>query len=392
MFYLCNGFNETVFKKCKGRCLEVSCLIKSFFLFLYITVESQTSRLKEILRKHVGNEDVFYIAAWFLVFIRPLSHCYYEYSIGLVDSMDWSQILADWSGDLMFLILFFWSKYFLEPKYFFKQKIKSYIFFAFLSAFVVMAIYSIVSADYMISQGLEVRGQFLSLFTMALLMLGTCLCFSIVFRSRHEKRLEKDTEAEKIKTELDYLKYQINPHFFMNTLNNIHALVDIDGQLAKDAIIELSRMMRYMLYETSSTTVPLYKELEFHRHFVQLMRLRCDESVKITYEDPDKNASYLNTQVPPLIGIVFIENAFKYGISHRHPSYISVNYSEAPGYLIHFHCQNSNYSQEVIQKKGCGLGIANVRKRLDLIYSDRYKLEIVSNDKDYIVDLYVPLY
>ena len=119
-------------------------------------------------------------------------------------------------------------------------------------------------------------------------------------------------------SELDYLKYQINPHFFMNTLNNIHALVDIDSKLAKDAIIELSRMMRYMLYETSSPTVPLRNELEFHRHFVQLMRLRFDDSVKVNYQDPDKNASCLNAQVPPLIGIVFIENAFKYGISHRH--------------------------------------------------------------------------
>lgn len=356
----------------------------------YCTVKSQISRLKEILRKHVGNEDVFYIAAWSLVFISPISRCYYEHSIGLADFIDWTQIFADWSGDLMFLLLFFWSKFYLEPKLFFKQKIKSYIIFSILSAFVIMAVYSFVSADYIVSMGLEVRGQFYSLFTMAVLMLGSCLCISIVFRSRHEKLIETAKETEKIKTELDYLKYQINPHFFMNTLNNIHALVDIDGQLAKDAIIELSRMMRYMLYETSSPTVPLYKELEFHRHFVHLMRLRCDESVKITYEDPDKNASCLNAQVPPLIGIVFIENAFKYGISHRHPSYIHVNYTEAPGYLIHFHCQNSNYSQEVIQKKGCGLGIVNVKKRLDLLYSDRYKLDIISNEKDYIVDLYVP--
>lgn len=357
---------------------------------MFITVKSQINRFKEFIKRPVGNEDVFYIVAWVMVFMAPITRHYYEYSIGLSDSLGWQQIIADWMGDLMFLLLFLFSKYYLEPHFFFRQKIKTFIILAVSSAIIVMGVFSHFSSYYLIERGLVVRGQFYSLVTMAILMLGTFLCISIVFRSRRETALKKATEAEKLKTELDYLKYQINPHFFMNTLNNIHALVDIDSKLAKDAIIELSRMMRYMLYETSSPTVPLRNELEFHRHFVQLMRLRFDDSVKVNYQDPDKNASCLNAQVPPLIGIVFIENAFKYGISHRHPSYINISYSEVPGYLIHFHCENSNFSQEVIRTQSSGLGLANVRKRLDLLYDDRYKLEIISTDKDYVVDLYVP--
>lgn len=357
---------------------------------MFITVDSQAFNFKEIIKKHVGNEDVFYIVAWVMVFMTPITRHYYEYSIGFSDSLGWKQIIADWMGDLMFLILFLISKCYLEPRFFFRQKIKTFIILAVLSAIIIMGAFSLISSRYLIVQGLEVRGQFYSLVTMAVLMLGTFLCISIVFRSRRNTILKKVTETEKIKTELDYLKYQINPHFLMNTLNNIHALVDIDGQLAKDAIIELSRMMRYMLYETSSPTVPLRNELEFHRHFVQLMRLRFDESVSINYKDPDQNASFLNAQVPPLIGIVFIENAFKYGISHRKPSYIDINYSVEPGYLIHFHCQNSNYSHEEIHPQGSGLGLVNVRKRLDLLYSDKYRLDIVSTEKDFIVDLYVP--
>lgn len=366
--------------------------------------------------KYLGNEDLFYIVGWFLVFIMPVGHCFYDKSIGLFETMQWHSVFDDWMTIAPFLLLFFLGKLVLEPRFYFQQKIKKYFLFSVLSAFIVMFTFSLLTSDNLPSQSkhpietieetaditieqpkeitdpLQVLlgGKFISMFIMAIIVMVTSLCINIVFRSRREVLMSKVSEAEKVKTELDYLKYQINPHFFMNTLNNIHALVDIDGQLAKDAIIELSRMMRYMLYETSAPTVPFYKELEFHRHFVQLMKLRCDDSVNVTYVDPDKNSPHLNTQVPPLIGIVFIENAFKFGISHRHPSYITIKYLEEPGYLVHFHCKNSNFSNEGIQKLGSGLGLVNVRKRLDLLYSDRYKLDIVSTEKDFTVDLYVP--
>lgn len=354
------------------------------------------SRFKTPSLANFGNEDLFYVVGWLMVFARPLTHNYYEYSLGLSDRMQWDLVFSDWNGDLAFLLLFFISKFLLEPHFFFKQKIRSFILLSLLTAFVVMYTYSFVSSHRPpLMQdpspvGVLMGGQFISMFTMAILVMGTSLCINIVFRTRREKLRQEVSEAEKIKTELDYLKYQINPHFFMNTLNNIHALVDIDSQLAKDAIIELSRMMRYMLYETSGSQVPMSKELEFHKHFVQLMRLRCDESVSVNYEEPPKDASYQNVMVHPLIGIVFIENAFKYGISHRHPSYINIRYEEDPDYLIHFHCQNSNFSREGVQKQGCGLGLVNVRKRLDLLYGNRYKLNIESTDKDFTVDLYIP--
>lgn len=362
----------------------------------------QSFWLRALTLKNLGNEDLFYFVGWCLVFIMPVGQYFYEKSVGLSETMQWMLVFEHWLTVSPFLFLFFLGKWYLEPNFYFQQKKKKYFLFSVLAAFVVMFSFSMLTYDYFplnARQKIEnptfhqilIGGKFVSMFIMAILVMGISLFINIVFRTRREVILSKVSEAEKVKTELDYLKYQINPHFFMNTLNNIHALVDIDGQLAKDAIIELSRMMRYMLYETSALTVPFHKELEFHRHFVQLMKLRCDDSVNITYVDIDKNSSYLNKQVPPLIGIVFIENAFKYGISHRHPSYITIKYMEEPGYLIHFHCKNSNFSNEGVQKQGKGLGLVNVRKRLDLLYSDKYKLDIVSTEKDFTVDLYVPL-
>ncbi len=349
------------------------------------------SRIKTPSLANLGNEDLFYIVGWLLVFTQPLFHNYYEFSKSMTDHMCWDKVKDDWIGDLVFLLLFCISKFVLEPCFFFKQKIRPFIFLSLLSAIVLMFVYCYAITGAPSVLGVLLGTQFLTMVIMSVLVMATSLCINIIFHSRREMLLQKVTEADKVKTELDYLKYQINPHFFMNTLNNIHALVDIDGQLAKDAIIELSRMMRYMLYETSGARVPLHKELEFHRHFVQLMRLRCDDSVSINYADPPKDAPYLNTMLPPLIGIVFIENAFKHGISHHHPSYINISYEESPDNMVHFHCQNSNFSREGIQKKGCGLGLVNVRKRLDLLFGKRYKLNIDSTEKDFTVDLYVPL-
>lgn len=374
---------------------------------------------KALSQKSLNNEDLFYIVVWSLVFVMQVTRCYYNYAIGISDKMEWRWVVDDWIGLLPFLILFFLSKWVFEPKFFFRQKIRTFILTSLLSAFVLIFSYSFYTSKHLPSRVIDraeqlekihgfsveefrpdrhegtlakmFHGQFIPLYTMAVLVMGTSLCISIVFRSRRETLILKVEEAEKVKTELDYLKYQINPHFFMNTLNNIHALVDIDSQMAKDAIIELSRLMRYMLYETSLPTVPFQKEVQFHKHFVELMRLRFDDTVQITYDEGNLSPQTLNAQVPPLLGIVFIENAFKFGISHHEPSYIDIRYSEEPDHYFHFHCSNSNFSKEYIEKRQSGLGLVNIRKRLDLLYSDKYKLDIKSTEKEFTVDLFIPL-
>ena len=117
-------------------------------------------------------------------------------------------------------------------------------------------------------------------------------------------------EKENLNQQLEYLKYQINPHFFMNTLNNIHALVDIDPEKAKTTIVELSKMMRYLLYEGNNSLIPLHREVEFLRNYITLMKLRYTDKVKI---DTDIPVSLPDRRLPPLLLITFVENAFKHG-------------------------------------------------------------------------------
>ena len=222
-----------------------------------------------------------------------------------------------------------------------------------------------------------------------ILMFGANLGIKSYFRSRDDrKRLEK-LERENLAQQLEYLRYQINPHFFMNTLNNIHALVDINPEQAKDTILELSKMMRFVLYEGSKQGVPLSRELDFIRHYVALMQLRYTNKVKITLDLPQSTS---DRQIPPLILITFIENAFKHGISYQHPSFIEISVSEHDG-AMQFSCRNSKGDTPLNPPQGGktgGVGLANIRKRLNLLYGHDYALRIKNDADTYSVELSLP--
>ena len=184
-------------------------------------------------------------------------------------------------------------------------------------------------------------------------------------------------------TELEYLKHQVNPHFLMNTLNNVHALIDIDAEQAKHSIIELSKIMRYVLYDTSGQTVSLSRELQFTNNYIALMSIRYDDSVDIKL---NVQPNIPEVKIPPLLIQPFIENAFKHGISSLKSSFIHINLSIDNNYLI-CHVENSNnYKKE----NSGGIGLENIKKRLQLLYSNRYSLDIKVDDQIHSVILKIP--
>ena len=185
---------------------------------------------------------------------------------------------------------------------------------------------------------------------------------------------------------MDYLKYQINPHFFMNTLNNIHALIDIDTECAKSAVIELSKMMRYVLYDSGRELIPLNKDLQFLQNYIELMRIRYTDTVDIRVEYPHDLPEQVS--IPPLLLIVFVENAFKHGISYNRPSFIRLTVAYTEGRV---RCTVVNSRHGGARQHGPGIGLENVRKRLALIYGEEnYSLEIREEEDTYTVDLIIP--
>lgn len=232
-------------------------------------------------------------------------------------------------------------------------------------------------------------------FNIMLLLLGLNIGTKYYFKSLDDHKRMKELERDNLNQQLQYLKYQINPHFFMNTLNNIHALVDIDSEEAKHTIEVLSKLMRYVLYDADKTLTSLQKEIDFLRHYIDLMRIRYTDKVRISVSLP---VSVPEVQVPSLLFATFVENAFKHGISYQRKSFVevSVRVNETTRELV-FCCNNSK-KPEVEEKlklskrkmqKG-GVGLQNAVKRLQLIYGHDYILKIDDNIEEYQLLLKLP--
>ncbi len=222
-----------------------------------------------------------------------------------------------------------------------------------------------------------------------ILLFGANLGVKGYVKSYDDRRKLAAMERKSLEQQLEYLKYQINPHFFMNTLNNIHALIDIDPAKAQETVLDLSKMMRFILYEGDKNGVPLTREMEFIGNYIKLMRLRYTDKVNISVDLPTELP---NRQLPPLLLITFIENAFKHGISYQHDSFIDIKVGIA-GDRLDFRCRNSKADQLPggTQRQPGGVGLSNVKQRLRLIYGDDFNLHIDDHSDVYEVALDIPL-
>lgn len=229
-------------------------------------------------------------------------------------------------------------------------------------------------------------GPEVSRLIIGILLIGADLGVYSYIDSRRKERRMKELEAENTKQQLEALRYQINPHFLMNTLNNIHALVDIDPERAKDSIEEFSKMMRILLYEGDAPTIPLSTELDFIEHFISLMRLRYPEdAIRMEILLPEDRGGAV---VPPLVMASFVENAFKHGVSYSEESFIRIKLELQDG-KVFFHCSNSSHPSDGDGRHGIGLD--NIRKRLSLLYGNTYTLSTDEQKGRYDVLLAIPL-
>ena len=215
---------------------------------------------------------------------------------------------------------------------------------------------------------------------------GLGLSFTDKF-TQHEKQ-SKEAEKEKLNTELAFLKNQINPHFLFNTLNNIYSLVQTNVPDGQKAILQLSKMMRYILYETEKGDRFLSQEIDFMQTYIELMKLRISDKVNITVSFPE---DFNDVAIPPLLFLPFVENAFKHGISYRRPSFVNVKLKVEPGEII-FECSNSigNKGEDLL-KSDSGIGLENVKKRLALIFPGRHKLKVFETKSIFHVILQITI-
>lgn len=344
-------------------------------------------------------ETMVYIVLWLLViglFLLDIMRSRAQLSEPLIDM---HVVLTVTEKILPFLILFLINNNVLIPRMLLRNRLTQYFAYTAL-AVVSLWIYQYFSfmhrMEMMPPEMLphEFRGPVRPLLPLplfldsiyALLVVGGNLAVALMFQ-RFDDKLEREslmkTNAEH---QLAYLKAQINPHFYMNMLNNIHGMIEIDPEKAQGMVIEMSELMRYMLYESSRQLIPLQSEVAFLRNYLNLMRQRYPENrVKITAYFPD-DAAMAGKSIPPLLFLVFIENAFKHGVSYREESFISVKVGVA-GTAVRFSCMNSNHVTSGDDTGRVGIGLRNISQRLELLYGQNASLDIETTSSTYTVNL-----
>jgi two-component system LytT family sensor kinase len=218
------------------------------------------------------------------------------------------------------------------------------------------------------------------------------LAISLAIRITNEwfraEKQKKEMENEKLSSELAFLKSQVNPHFLFNILNNICSLARKKSDDTENAIIQLSKIMRYMLYDSRDEKVSLEKEVEYLQNYIDLQRLRISESVVIAFSI---EGNIEGKRVEPMLLIPFVENAFKHGVSYLEDSSIAIRLRTSEGKL-HFRVENNRIkkNEDPVQQES-GIGLKNVLRRLDLLYPGTHSISIEETAAKYIVKLEISL-
>lgn len=305
---------------------------------------------------------------------------------------------------LVFMIVAFYVNYLVIVPRFFFEKRKLYFFaviflFGLFLLIVSQYFYNLIQFDSLRPENI-VNGRYMppkrtfglhpklvDNFFLMLLVLGFSSGMAIIQQLRKNEIKQREIEKAHVDSELAFLKNQISPHFFFNSLNNIYALIAIDSDKAQKAVEKLSVLMRYLIYDSDIDTVELQNEFDFTRNYIELMRHRLSSKIKLEVSI-DNNLP--NIKIPPLLFIPFVENAFKHGISYREDSFISISLKTEQDKVV-FKCSNSIPTTNEAKNEKGGVGIVNIKKRLDLIYGNSAKLMISDTNKEYLVHLTVPL-
>ncbi|MBN2487158.1 MAG: histidine kinase [Bacteroidales bacterium] len=342
-----------------------------------------------------------HIAAWAVIFFVPL------YLFSSDNKPDKIFIARIYLRTFIFALLFYVNYFFLIPWLLFKKKQLAYYLSA--SAFMIVLYFANTEANRIINESPIVQHQFeefnkikdeikfmpkkpwrfdtYNFFFTAILITGFGIGLRMSVRYYENEKKHKELEKEMLNSELAFLKNQVSPHFFFNTLNNIYSLVEINTKDARKAILQLSKLMRYMLYESEQGNTRLSTEIEFMRNYIELMKLRLTEKVSLLVNFPDQ---FDDINIPPLLFIPFIENAFKHGISYRDNSFIMIDIV-ANSNNITFICKNSLGISKDVVKENSGIGLENVKKRLALLFPEKYKLSIKQDETTFSVFLKIDL-
>jgi sensor histidine kinase YesM len=320
------------------------------------------------MNKHIAG--LCHVALWAFLFLSPLT---YWRGTGI----KFVQYLMYCMQPLMLMIIFYANYLYLAPRFFVagKHRYDLLINLVMITTFGIALHYWTDYANNL--YGVHVR--FDDAISDVTNILRDCLNFAIFAGGSTALALARkwftadqklqESEAARAKAELYNLRSQINPHFLLNTLNNIYALTAINQERAQDAIQQLSKMLRHMLYDNQESSVALSDELQFLENYISLMKIRLSANVDVTFTH---NVDVPGVRIAPLIFISLVENAFKHGISPTEQSFVHIEIN-ATDHDINCRIENSNHPKSNQDRSGHGIGLNQVQRRLDLAYPNHYK-------------------
>lgn len=304
---------------------------------------------------------------------------------------DWERIIKDFSFHIIAMLFISYLNYFFFLPRFFKHKNVGRYFLEFIPVFVLLGYLVLVGKQFLLADApYAQRWLYSTRFGVNVILSTLFLVFFVGLLKFVEDWFElearkKELENEKLTSELRFLKAQINPHFLFNTLNNLYYLAFNNSPNTTEVIAKLSQMMRYMLYDSNHPQVPLSKEIEYIQSYISLEKLRLEQDVPIEFEVEGNTAG---VTIVPLVLITFLENAFKHGVSNsaKNP-WIKAKINVEKG-ICHYEVANSKIAEsgKTVKEKS-GIGLQNVKRRLDLSYPDNYQLNVEEKEDSYAVDL-----
>jgi hypothetical protein len=342
---------------------------------------------------------ILHLLAWFVIASVPM------YLVHMYGNGDWGSLNHFYVNMLTYGGLFYSVYLWLVPHFYLKER-KLLFFILTLTVIVFFYAWVVYLNDYLLFDPEKAR-QFdeaikkydelkqafrkpvkefrvFAHFLISILVSGFALGLRVLERLSQNEKARKELEKEKLNSELAFLKNQISPHFFFNTLNNIYSLIGIDPPQAQESVLKLSGLMRYLLYESENGRTLLSHEVDFMKHYIDLMKLRLTPRVDL---EVNFSSSFVDREIPPLLFISFIENAFKHGISYRDNSFIHIDLWVDEDKII-FYCNNSmGRSSQTGDGQSGGIGLENVQKRLQLLFGDKHKLIIDQTAETFNVSL-----
>ena len=344
----------------------------------------------KLFKRLTLGENMLYTLVWAAIFLIPFMNA----QLMSEHAVNFNYVIISWGKIAPYFVIFVVNNNILAPRLLLRNRYWLYIISLLLMVFSMFGAIEIFDFRYWQSDVmLRNKASLTDLewywnVLIGALMAGANLMIKLYYRSIDTERRMALLEKQNIETQMKYLMYQINPHFLMNTLNNIHAMIDFDSDMAKQSVMELSHMLRHVLYDSSEEYTTLDKEVEFLHSYIELMRIRVDDDVEIKLNAPDTNRCR-HIKMPPLLLIVLVENAFKHGISYNAKSFITVNISVDDDELS---CVVANSRHDAHTSSHSGIGLNNITKRLDILFGDSYTLSTDESDKSvYIVELVIPI-